>query len=147
MEATSQYHFPMMFNLVDANVPVLVANPQQTKNTQGKKTDKLDARRIALAHRDGRLRPSMIPPRALVDLRRNNQALLRLIQDQTRIKQRIQQLFHLHDVDVGSVLKNRDLLNTKWMLNLLYDMLTTNGMISELIERWYPGKSLILNDS
>jgi len=41
---------------------VLVANPRQTKDTQGKKTDKLDARRIYIAHRDGRLKPSVISP-------------------------------------------------------------------------------------
>lgn len=74
MEATSQYHFPLMFALEEAGLPFLVANPQQTRETQGKKTDKLDARRIAVAHRDGRLKPSVIPPQAFMHLRKNNRA-------------------------------------------------------------------------
>ena len=54
-ESTSQYHLKMGFTLTAAQISVLVANPNQTKTTEGKKTDKLDARRIAVAHHDGRL--------------------------------------------------------------------------------------------
>lgn len=136
LEATSQYHFPLMFQLLEAQCSILVANPQQTKNTQGKKTDKLDARRIAVAHRDGRLLPSVLPPRAWMELRKNNRTLLQLIQEQTKIKQRLQQLFHLHDFTLQPYY--RAFLNTQWILEVFYSTFTTERMISELVEDNYP---------
>lgn len=136
MEATAQYHFPLMFALEEAGLRFLVANPQQTKETQGKKTDKIDAQRIAIAHRDGRLKPSVIPPQAVMHLRKNNRALLRLIQDQTRAKQRLNQAFHLHDCHPKHILKG--FLTTQWTLELLHATLTTDKMISELVEKYYP---------
>ena len=113
MESTAQYHFKLMYELVDANMPFLVANPQQTKTTQGKKTDAIDAKRIAVAHRDGRLKPSVISPKEIMSLRKGMRALLKIIQDQTKIKQRLNQVFHQKDVKLGPVLK------TKWGLQVL----------------------------
>jgi len=113
MESTAQYHFKLMYGLADANVPFLVANPQQTKTTQGKKTDAIDAKRIAVAHRDGRLKPSVISPKEIMSLRKGMRALLKIIQDQTKIKQRLNQVFHQKDVKLGPVLK------TKWGLQVL----------------------------
>ena len=89
MESTAQYHFKLMYALLDAQVPVLVANPRQTKDTQGKKTDKLDARRIYLAHRDGRLQPSVIPPKETMQLRKAMRQLVKLVSERTKIKQRL----------------------------------------------------------
>lgn len=113
MESTAQYHFKLMYALVDANIPFLVANPQQTKSTQGKKTDAIDAKRIAIAHRDGRLKPSVISPKEIMSLRKGMRALLKLIQDQTKIKQRLNQVFHQKDVKLSP------LLRTKWGLQVL----------------------------
>jgi transposase len=136
MEATAQYHFPLMFALQEAELSFLVANPLQTRETQGKKTDKLDARRIALAHRDGRLKPSVISPRIIMHLRKNNRTILRLLQDQTRCKQRLQQAFHLHDCHPTQLFKG--FLRTNWTLELFHLVLTTDKMISELVEQYYP---------
>jgi transposase len=136
MEATAQYHFPLMFALQEEGLPFLVANPLQTRETQGKKTDKLDARRIALAHRDGRLKPSVISPRIIMHLRKNNRTILRLLQDQTRCKQRLQQAFHLHDCHPTRLFKG--FLRTNWTLEVFHQVLTTDKMISELVEHYYP---------
>jgi transposase len=136
MEATAQYHFPLMFALQEEGLPFLVANPLQTRETQGKKTDKLDARRIALAHRDGRLKPSVISPRTSMHLRKNNRTILRLLQDQTRCKQRLQQAFHLHDCHPPKLIKG--FLRTKWTIDLFHAVLTTDKMISELMEQYNP---------
>lgn len=113
MESTAQYHFKLLYRLLDAQVHVLVANPQQTKSTQGKKTDKFDARRIAIAHRDGRLQPSVITSREIWSLRRANRRLFSQINDATKIKQRLNQLFHQMDF------KFPQLLQSKYGLQLL----------------------------
>lgn len=69
-------------------------------------------------------------------LRKNNRAILRLIQDQTRCKQQLNQVFRLHDCNPQRIL--RGLLNTKWTLEVFHDMLTTDKMIPELVEQYYP---------
>jgi len=139
-EATNTYHFKLMFAMDEAGLPTLLANPQQTKNTQGKKTDKLDARRIAVAHRDGRLLPSVITPKEIMQLRRATRTLQRLISDQTKSKQRLSQIFHLYDFTLKSDVKN--LLSAQWSLNLLYEITVTklsDKMILQKVKDLYPG--------
>jgi transposase len=128
MEATSIYHFKLMFAFVDFNIPHLVADPKQTKETQGKKTDKLDGRRIAVAHRDGRLKPSVLPSKDLSQLRYCTRRLSKFTNEQTKSKQRIHHIFHLHDFNDQSLIQ--DLLSTQWGLKLLADILT-NGLIGK----------------
>ena len=123
VESTAQYHFKLLYKFMEENIPVLVANPQQTKSTQGKKTDKFDARRIAIAHRDGRLKPSVLTGEEIMSLRKSNRQLLKLINDATKIKQRLNQLFHLKEFKHGK------LLQSKFGLKILE--LTTREMITQ----------------
>ena len=60
LESTAEYWLKVFWKCANVGIRVLVANPLQTKTTQGKKTDKEDADRIAIAFRDGRLRPSVV---------------------------------------------------------------------------------------
>lgn len=139
-EATNTYHFKLMFAMDEAGLATLLANPQQTKNTQGKKTDKLDAKRIAIAHRDGRLLPSVITPREVMQLRRSTRTLQRLTSDQTKCKQRLNQLFHLYDFTLKTDVKN--LLSAQWSLNLLFEISATklhDKMIIQKVKELYPG--------
>jgi transposase len=118
MESTSEYHVKLLFTLLDNNIPALLANPQQTKDTQGKKTDKLDAKRIAIAHRDGRLRPSVIAPREIATLRKATRSLVRIKQLAVQCKQRLNQLFHRKDVNL------KDLLKSEWGKQVLLRVYT-----------------------
>lgn len=145
MEATSTYHLKVCFALIDHSIPVLLACAKQTADTQGRKTDKLDAQRIAVAHRDGRLKPSVISPKEFTHLRRSTRKLVMLIQDQTKSKQRIQQLFQLYDCHLTSIHSN--FLKTNWSLNLLLACLEITGKsnnknIKELVQEHYPKKKL-----
>lgn len=60
LESTAEYWLKVFWALHDAGFDVLVANPVQTKATQGSKTDWKDALRLAYALRDGRLKPSVL---------------------------------------------------------------------------------------
>ena len=60
LESTAEYWLKAFWKLTEGGIRVLVANPLQTKAAQGVKNDKEDARRIAIAFRDGRLKPSVI---------------------------------------------------------------------------------------
>ena len=68
MESTGVYWKPV-WNVLDSHFPLLLANPYHMKNIPGRKTDQNDAEWIAdlLAH--GLLRPSFVPPRAILELR------------------------------------------------------------------------------
>ena len=121
VESTAQYHFKLLYKFLEAGIPILVANSQQTKTTQGKKTDKFDARRIAIAHRDGRLKPSVITGKEIMSLRKANRQLLRQINEATKIKQRLNQIFHQKEFE------HKKLLKTKMGLKMLE--LVSNGMI------------------
>ncbi|MHA1380676.1 MAG: IS110 family transposase [Candidatus Helarchaeota archaeon] len=130
VESTAQYHFKLMNAYMKKNMAFLVANPKQTKNTQGKKTDPIDAHRIAIAHRDGRLKPSVISPPDIMALRKGMRLLIKLVQEKTKIKQRLNQVFHQKDVDL------KDLLKTKWGLNVLYGL--PGKEVSHLLDEFLP---------
>lgn len=93
MESTAELWLPAYWALHDSKISTLVANPKQTKDTQGKKTDKLDARRLALALRDGRLNPSIVCNREQFALRKTMRHLLKTTQMATGTKNRLHQIF------------------------------------------------------
>lgn len=136
MESTAQYHFKLLYELINNKIPVLVANPRQTKDTQGKKTDKLDARRIFIAHRDGRLKPSVISPEDIMNLRKSMRQLIKLIQDETKAKQRLSQIFHLKDFTLYKDYKG--LLKSDWGFNIMQNFLTAD--IEQLVSENQPNK-------
>lgn len=132
MESTSQYHVKVMYYLLEHEIKILVANPLQTKQTQGKKTDILDARRIAVAHRDGRLKASVIPHYDYWMLRKAMRKLVQLINDATKSKQRLSQLFHQKDYNGKHLLKTKTGIE---MLSLVINGAITRDSIHQIINR------------
>jgi len=141
MESTAQYHFKFLYALLEAQIPTLVANPRQTKDTQGKKTDKLDARRIYVAHRDGRLKPSVISPEDTMQLRKAMRQLFKLISEQTKIKQRLHQLFHQKEFQIKKQFKH--FLKSHWGLQVMHQFLDEE--VRSVVEREYPKKKRMDN--
>lgn len=99
MESTAEYWQKLTWKLSDQGFEVLVANPQQTKTTQGKKTDKLDAKRIALALRDGRLKPSVVSrPDQFTRRKLNRDAIKKAEQGSASIN-RMKTMFAMYDAE------------------------------------------------
>lgn len=99
MESTAEYWQKLAWKLSDAGFKVLVANPQQTKSTQGKKTDKLDAKRIAIALRDGRLKPSVVcAPDQYVRRKLNRDAIKKAQQGGNAVN-RMKTMFAMFDAE------------------------------------------------
>lgn len=94
MESTSEYWLPALWALRGAGIHVLVANPKQTKATQGRKTDKHDARRIALAFRDGRLKPSVLCTQVQYARRKLSRDAIKKAQQGTKATQRLAATYH-----------------------------------------------------
>ncbi len=98
-----------------------------------------------MAHRDGRLNPSVISPKEFAHLRRTTRKIVKVTQDQTKSKQRIQQLFQLYNCHILADYSN--FLKAKWSLNLLYSCLEitedgTDKNIREAILEHFPKKKL-----
>jgi len=88
MESTGIYWKPI-WNVLESNFKLLLANPYHMKNIPGRKTDQQDAEWIAELHQHGLLRPSFVPPRAIRDLRDLTRSRVKLVEEYNRLHNRI----------------------------------------------------------
>lgn len=102
MESTGVYWKPV-WNILDGQFPLLLANPYHMRNIPGRKTDQNDAEWIAdlLAH--GLLRPSFIPQREIRDLRDLTRFRVKLTQERSRTQNRIAKVLEDANLKLGSV--------------------------------------------
>lgn len=97
LESTAEYWLKVFWMLSRAEIKVLVANPLQTKTTQGLKTDKEDADRIAIAFRDGRLKPSVICTPDQYSMRKLSRAAFKKTQQSTQAANRLNVMYEMFD--------------------------------------------------
>ena len=115
MEATSHYHLILFQFFSDCGYNVLVVNPLQSNSMKDfsirkRKTDKVDALKLAMLYRTKTLRPSQIPQSAIRALRLLCRERVELLNDVTRYKNRLtaflDQIFPGYDKvfsDVGGI--------------------------------------------
>ena len=102
MESTGDYWKPV-YNLLEGDFEVLLVNAQHVKHVPGRKTDVSDSEWLAELLMHGLLKPSFIPPkpqRALRDLTRYR---TKLIQERTRVVNRVQKLLEGANIKLASV--------------------------------------------
>lgn len=102
MESTGDYWKPV-YNLLEDDFEVLLVNAQHVKHVPGRKTDVLDSEWLAELLLHGLLEPSFIPPkpqRASRDLTRYR---TKLIQERTRIVNRVQKVLEGANIKLASV--------------------------------------------
>lgn len=102
MESTGDYWKPV-YNLLEDDFEVLLVNAQHVKHVPGRKTDVLDSEWLAELLLHGLLKPSFVPPkpqRALRDLTRYR---TKLIQERTRIVNRVQKVLEGANIKLASV--------------------------------------------
>jgi transposase len=105
MESTGSYWIPV-FNLLEDQFPVVLANPEEVKSRKGHKTDRNDAKHLADLLRHGHIRSSYIPPKPVRQLRDLTRRRVQLIQDATRERNRVQKLLEQANVKIASVLSD-----------------------------------------
>ena len=115
MESTSHYHLLLHQFFSEAGFEVIVVNPLQSSSMKNfeirkRKTDKVDARRLAMLYQIRVLRTSQIPQDAIRGLRLLCRQRAELMTDITRYKNRLtallDQIFPGYDKifsDVGGV--------------------------------------------
>jgi transposase len=103
MEATGQYWRPV-WNVLEGEIPgLMLVNPQHVKALAGRKTDRIDSRRLARYLERGELVGSFIPPRPIRELRDLTRGRIHLVEEVNRVKNRISALCEAGNIKVSSV--------------------------------------------
>lgn len=102
MESTGVYWKPI-HNVLEGEMEVWLVNAQHIKAVPGRKTDVKDAEWIASLLQLGLLEPSFVPPRPQRDLRELTRTRKRLIEEKTRIVNRIQKVLEDTNIKLSSV--------------------------------------------
>ena len=102
MESTGVYWKPV-WQALEGNFKVILANPYQVKNIPGRKTDARDSQWIAelLAH--GLIRPSFVPPRSTRNLRDLTRYRVKLTEERNRIHNRIHKVLEDASIKLDTV--------------------------------------------
>jgi transposase len=118
MESTGVYWKPV-YNLLEGQFTLLVANAQHIKAVPGRKTDIKDAEWIADLLRHGLLRPSFVPPAPQRELRELTRYRITLTRDRARLIQRVQKLLEQANIKLSSVVSDITGVSARAMLDEL----------------------------
>lgn len=105
MESTGIFWKPI-FNILEYDFEIILANAARVKNVPGLKTDKKDARWLAKLLRYGLVPASFIPPRNIRELRDLTRTRRKLVEEMTRQKNRVQKTLQDANVKLSSVVSN-----------------------------------------
>ena len=105
VESTSDYWRPFYYLLEAAGLIVWLVNAAQVKNVPGRpKTDKIDAVWLAKLAERSMLSPSLVPTEPMRQVRDLARARFDLVEDRTRVKQRLEKLLEDALIKISSVL-------------------------------------------
>src|SRR5260370_15797623 len=117
---TSDYWRTWFFVLEACGLAVQLVSAAQAKNLPGRpKTDKLDAMGLAWLTEMGLVRASVVPPKAIRDLRDYTRMRTRLTQERTRCFQRLEKLLESALVKVSSVASKLTTISAQDMIRAM----------------------------
>jgi transposase len=116
-------------------ISLMLVNARHVKNVPGRKTDVKNCQWIAQLLAAGLLSPSFVPDRPQRDLRDLTRQRVQLIQDKTRVANRLQKVLEDANIKLSSVVS--DVLGTSGrdMLHALIEGKTTPAQMAELARR------------
>jgi transposase len=133
MESTGSYWKPV-FNVLEGQLKVTLANPEQVKALRGKKTDRKDSRWLAGLLRHGLVQPSFIPPRDIRELRDLTRRRRTLMQNGTEERNRVQKILEDANVKIGNVLSDIFGMSGQAMLEALLEDKLSAEQTAELAQ-------------
>jgi transposase len=131
MEATGEYWKPV-YEVLEDQFEVVVANAHHVKNVPGRKTDPQDATWLARLLRHGLLRPSFVPKREIRALRDMTRLRRKTIQMRAQVENRAQKVLEACGVKLGSVMTDVFGATGKAILSELADNHTDPVKLAEL---------------
>jgi transposase len=102
MESTGDYWKPV-YNLLEDTYELVVVNARHVKHVPGRKTDVKDSEWLAELMMHGLLKASFIPPRPQRALREMTRYRTTVVQERTRVVNRVQKLLEAANIKLSSV--------------------------------------------
>ena len=143
MESTGVYWKPIHNVWSPMGIELTVGQAAHMKNVPGRKTDMNDSHWIAHLHRHGFIRPSLIPENAFQKVRRYTRHRENLVNDLTRVKNRIQKTLEDGNIKWGSVASDVFGKAGLAILRLLADGVTDADSLSAAVTTNIKKKDLI----
>jgi transposase len=131
MESTGEYWKPV-YNILEENFQVLLANAQHIKKVLGRKTDVSDAEWIADLLRHGLLRGSFIPPEGLRELRELTRHRTNFVRERATLVNRVQKTLESANIKLASVATNVMGASGRAILDAIITGSTTPTEMAEL---------------
>lgn len=131
MESTGVYWKPVYYVLED-RFTCLVVNAAHLKHVPGRKTDVQDCVWIAQVLEHGLLRGSFVPPRPMRELRDVTRYRKSLIQDRTRVANRLHKVLEDAGIKLASVASDILGVSGRAMLAALVDGTTDPDVLADL---------------
>ena len=135
MESTGVYWKPI-FNILEADFSISIANPKYLKKVPGKKTDVSDSEWIATLLRCGLIPKSFIPPAPIRELRDLNRTRRKVVEHLASEKNRIQKVLEDANIKLTSVVSKVDGVSSMKMIEAL---LNQEGITREDIKAMVHG--------
>lgn len=131
MESTGVYWKPV-WNLLEPDFQLILANPRQVKGKKRRKTDVIDAEWLADLLRHDLVDASFVPTREQRELRELTRYRTALVQERSAEVNRLQKTLEGANVKLASVVSNVDGKSARQMLQGLIDGSTDTHALADL---------------
>jgi transposase len=131
MESTGDYWKPV-YNILEDTFETWVVNARHVKNVPGRKTDVIDSKWVAQLMMHGLLRASFIPPKPQRALRELTRYRTKLVQERTRVVNRVQKLLEGANIKLSSVVTDVMGVSARAMLAEIMTGQTDAALMAEL---------------
>lgn len=146
MESTGVYWKPV-WNVLEDRFVVMVVNAQHIRNVPGRKTDCKDCQWIGQLLQHGLLRASFVPQRGQRELRDLTRQRVQLIQEKSRVANRVQKTLEDANVKLASVASDALGQSGRAMIRALIDGDKTPEQMADLAKARLRAKIPLLKDA
>lgn len=139
MESTGVFWKPV-FNILEAQFEIVLANAQHIRNVPGRKTDVRDCEWIAQLMMHGLITPSYIPEAPIRELRDLVRSRFKLVHDRQAVVNRIHKVLQDANIKLTSVASDIMGASGRRMLKALIEGETDPAVLAELAKASLRGK-------
>jgi len=141
MESTSIYWVPLYLALEESGFDAMLANAHQVKAIPGRKTDQSSSEWLAHLLRGGQIKPSYVPEKHVRDLRELTRLRVKVVENRSAYKNRIQKVLNRVNIRLGSRLSDVFGKAGKEILEGLMAGKTIDAILEHTQNKWLKNRS------